>query len=120
MHFKGGIMSEDIGWFLPLPQNILKNYLKLSYPIHDNDKVLVHRIYLIACWKLLQLWNKKIESLLFICVYKRLWKYKILDNGIGKPFCTTCKSKKGKSQKKSKKLRIDVLSMSHTGCTNSI
>ena len=34
-------MSEDIGEFLPLPKNILKNYLKLSYPIQDNDKVLV-------------------------------------------------------------------------------
>ena len=31
---KGGIMSEDIGGFLPLPKNIPKNYLKLSYPVH--------------------------------------------------------------------------------------
>ena len=38
---KGGIMSEDIGEFLPLPKNIPKNYLKLSYPVHNNDKVLV-------------------------------------------------------------------------------
>ena len=37
---KGGIMSEDIGQFLPLPKNIPKNYLKLSYPVHGNDKVL--------------------------------------------------------------------------------
>ena len=34
-------MSEDIGGFLPLPKNIPKNYLKLSYPVHGNDKVLV-------------------------------------------------------------------------------
>ena len=33
-------MSEDIGGFLPLPKNIPKNYLKLSYPVHGNDKVL--------------------------------------------------------------------------------
>ena len=33
-------MSEDIGGFLPLPKNIPKKYLKLSYPVHDNDKVL--------------------------------------------------------------------------------
>jgi hypothetical protein len=38
---KGGIMSEDIGGFLPLPKNIPKNYLQLSYPEHGNDKVLV-------------------------------------------------------------------------------
>ena len=38
---KGGIMSEDIGRFLPLPKNIPKNYLKLSYLVHNNDKVLV-------------------------------------------------------------------------------
>ena len=38
---KGGIMSEDNGGFLPLPKNIPKNYLKLSYPVHGNDKVLV-------------------------------------------------------------------------------
>ena len=38
---KGGIMSEDIGGFLPLPKNIPKNYFKLSYPVHGNDKVLV-------------------------------------------------------------------------------
>ena len=36
---KGGIMSEDIGGFLPLPKNIPKNYLQLSYPVHGNDKV---------------------------------------------------------------------------------
>ena len=34
-------MLEDIGGFLPLPKNIPKNYLKLSYPVHDNDKILV-------------------------------------------------------------------------------
>ena len=34
-------MSEDIGGFLPLPKNIPKNYLKLSYPVHNNDRVLV-------------------------------------------------------------------------------
>ena len=34
-------MSEDNGGFLPLPKNIPKNYLKLSYPVHGNDKVLV-------------------------------------------------------------------------------
>ena len=39
--FKGGIMSEDIGGFLPLPKNSPKNYLQLSYPVHGNDKVLV-------------------------------------------------------------------------------
>ena len=38
---KGGIMSEDIGQFLHLPKNIPKNYLKLSYPVHNNDKALV-------------------------------------------------------------------------------
>ena len=38
---KGGIMSEDIGGFLPLPKNIPKNYLKLSYPVHSNDQVFV-------------------------------------------------------------------------------
>ena len=32
-------MSEDDGGFLPLPKNILKNYLKLSYPVRGNDKV---------------------------------------------------------------------------------
>jgi hypothetical protein len=26
-------MSEDIGGFLSLPKNILKNYLQLSYPV---------------------------------------------------------------------------------------
>ena len=34
-------MSEDIGEFLSLPKNIPKNYIKVSYPVHDNDKVLV-------------------------------------------------------------------------------
>ena len=34
-------MSEDIGGFLPLPKNIPKNYSKLSYPVHGNDKLLV-------------------------------------------------------------------------------
>ena len=34
-------MSEDIGGFLPLPKNIPKNYLKLSYPVHGNDKILL-------------------------------------------------------------------------------
>ena len=34
-------MSEDIGQFLPLPKNIPKNYLKLSYPVHGNDKAFV-------------------------------------------------------------------------------
>ena len=34
---KGGIMSEDNGGFLPLPKIILRNYLKLSYPVHGND-----------------------------------------------------------------------------------
>ena len=38
---KGGIMSEDIVGFLPLPKNIPKIYLKLSYPLHGIDKVLV-------------------------------------------------------------------------------
>ena len=40
-------MSEDIGGSLPLPKNIPKNYLKLSYPLHGNDKVLVgfHRLH---------------------------------------------------------------------------
>ena len=38
---KGEIMSEDIGGFLPLPKNIPKNYLKLSYPVHSNDKGLL-------------------------------------------------------------------------------
>ena len=33
-------MSEDIGGILPLPKNIPKNYLQLSYPVHGNDKVL--------------------------------------------------------------------------------
>ena len=37
---KGGIMSEDIGGFLPLPKDFPKNYLKLSYPVHGNDKLL--------------------------------------------------------------------------------
>ena len=35
------MMSEEIGGFLPLPKNIPKNYLKLSSPVHGNDKVLV-------------------------------------------------------------------------------
>ena len=41
-------MSEDIGGFLPLPKNIPKNYLQLSYPVHGNDKVLLgfNRLYL--------------------------------------------------------------------------
>ena len=34
-------MSEDIGGFLPLSKNIPKNYPKLSYPVHGNDKILV-------------------------------------------------------------------------------
>ena len=34
-------MSEDIGGFLPLPKNIPKNCLKLSYPVQGNDKILV-------------------------------------------------------------------------------
>ena len=34
-------MSEDIGGSLSLPKNIPKNYLKLSYPVHNNDKILV-------------------------------------------------------------------------------
>ena len=34
-------MSEDNKRFLPLPKNIPKNYLKLSYPVHNNDEVLV-------------------------------------------------------------------------------
>ena len=38
---KGGIMSENIVGFLPLPKTIPKNYLKLSYPVHGNDIVLV-------------------------------------------------------------------------------
>ena len=38
---KGGIMSKDIRGFLPLPKNIPKNYLKLSYPVQNNDKILV-------------------------------------------------------------------------------
>ena len=40
-------MSEDIGEFLPLPKNIPKNYLQLSYPVHGNDKILVglNRLY---------------------------------------------------------------------------
>ena len=38
---KGGILSEDIGGFLPLPKNIPISYPKLSYPLHGNDKVLV-------------------------------------------------------------------------------
>ena len=40
-------MSEDIGGFLPLPKNIPKNYLQLSYPVHGNDEVLVgfNRLY---------------------------------------------------------------------------
>ena len=38
---KGGILSEDIGRFLPLPKNIPISYPKLSYPLHGNDKVLV-------------------------------------------------------------------------------
>ena len=38
---KGGIMSENIIGFLPLPKTIPKNYLKLSYPVHNNDKILV-------------------------------------------------------------------------------
>ena len=38
---KGGILSEDIGGFLPLPKNIPKNCLQLSYPVHGNDKILI-------------------------------------------------------------------------------
>ena len=34
-------MSEDNKGFLPLPKNIPKNYLKLFYPVHSNDKALV-------------------------------------------------------------------------------
>ena len=34
-------MSEDIGGFLHLPKSIPKNYLKLPYPVHGNDKVMV-------------------------------------------------------------------------------
>ena len=34
-------MSEDIGQFLHLPKNIPKNYLKLSYPVQNNDKILI-------------------------------------------------------------------------------
>ena len=34
-------MSEEIGGLLLLPKNVPKNYHKLSYPVHDNDKVLI-------------------------------------------------------------------------------
>ena len=34
-------MSEDNRGVLPLPKNIPKNYLKLFYPVHGNDKILV-------------------------------------------------------------------------------
>ena len=34
-------MLEDNEGFLPLPKNIPKNYLKLSYPVNGNYKVLV-------------------------------------------------------------------------------
>ena len=34
-------MSEDNGGLFPLPKNIPKNYLELSYPVHSNDKELV-------------------------------------------------------------------------------
>ena len=45
---KGGIMSENIVGFLPLPKTIPKNYLKLSYPVHGNDIVLVqfHKLHI--------------------------------------------------------------------------
>ena len=44
---KGGFKSENIEGFWNLPKNIPKNYLKLSYPVHNNDKVLVgfNRLY---------------------------------------------------------------------------
>ena len=38
---KGGIMSENIVGFLPLPKTIPKNYLELAYPVHGTDIVLV-------------------------------------------------------------------------------
>ena len=38
---KGGILSEDIEGFLPLPKNIPKIYPKLSYQVHINNKILV-------------------------------------------------------------------------------
>ena len=34
-------MPEDIGGFLPLPKNIPGNYPKLSYPVHNNNEILV-------------------------------------------------------------------------------
>ena len=41
---KGGIMSENILGFLPLPKTIPKNYLKLSFPVHGNDIVFIGTI----------------------------------------------------------------------------
>ena len=64
---KGGIMSEDVGGFLPLPKNIPKNYLKLSYPVHNNDKILVGFNRLHVKNFIVMKYKYKIESLLLIC-----------------------------------------------------
>ena len=65
---KGEIMSEDIRGFLLLPKNIPKNYLKLSYPVHGNDKILVgfDKLHVRKYYS----YEKKyrIESLVLICV----------------------------------------------------
>ena len=67
---KGGIMSEDIGGFLPLPKNIPKNYLQLSYPVHGNDKVLVG-LYVKKDYNYeLKKYNRIIAA--YLCMYKRL------------------------------------------------
>ena len=66
-------MSEDIGGFLPLPKNIPKNYLKLSYPVHNNDKVLVgfNRLYVKKYYSYrIEKQNTIIAA--YLCMYKRL------------------------------------------------
>ena len=66
-------MSEDIGGFLPLPKDIPKNYLKLSYPIHGNDKILVQfdKLHVKKYYR----YQIKIQNRIFaayLCMYKRL------------------------------------------------
>ena len=72
-------MSEDVGGFLPLPKNIPKNYLKLFYPVHNNDKILVgfNRMHLknITVMK----YKYETESLLLNCAC-------IIDNGLKNVF----------------------------------
>ena len=63
-------MSEDNRGVLPLPKNIPKNYLKLFYPVHGNDKVLVkfNRLHVkkYCCYDI-RIYKRIIAD--FLCMY---------------------------------------------------